>query len=46
MNTASAKPDSVSMVNSTPEAPMSERTMRWMPADSATTEWSKLLCTR
>ena len=36
MNTASGKPDSVSMVNMTPEAPTSERTIRCTPADSAT----------
>ena len=28
-------PDSVSIVNITPEAPMSERTICWTPADSA-----------
>ena len=40
MNTASRKPESVSSVNITPLAPRSERTMRWMPADNATWEWS------
>ncbi|CKS01865.1 Uncharacterised protein [Mycobacterium tuberculosis] len=46
MNTTSSKPDSVSMVNMTPAAPRSERTMRCTPADSATTSCSKPLCTR
>ena len=46
MNTASVKPDSVSMVNMTPDAPMSERTIRCTPADSATASWSKSWCTR
>ncbi len=41
MKTASLKPVSVSMVNITPEAPTSERTMRWMPAESATSECVK-----
>ncbi len=36
MNTTSSKPDSVSMVNITPAAPRSLRTMRCTPADSAT----------
>ena len=40
MNTASAKPDSVSMVNMTPEAPMSERTICCTPADRATASCS------
>ncbi len=38
MNTTSRKPESVSSVNMTPLAPMSLRTMYWMPADSATSE--------
>jgi hypothetical protein len=36
MNTASLNPDSVSMVNITPDAPRSDRTIRWTPADKAT----------
>ena len=40
MKTTSWKPDSVSMVNITPALPLSERTMRWMPADSATSAWA------
>src|SRR5215212_4311295 len=35
MKTASLKPDSVSIVNITPEAPMSERTICCTPADRA-----------
>ncbi len=46
MNTTSGKPDSVSMVNMTPAAPRSLRTMRCTPADSATCACSKPLCTR
>ncbi len=46
MKTASEKPDSVSMVNITPEAPMSERTIFCTPADRATASWSKAWCTR
>ena len=46
MNTASSKPDSVSIVNITPEAPMSERTICCTPAESATASWSKSWCTR
>lgn len=46
MNTASLKPDSVSIVNITPAAPTSERTMRCTPADSATSACVKPLCTR
>ena len=46
MSTASVKPDSVSMLNITPEAPTSLRTMRCTPADSATSSWAKPLCTR
>ncbi len=41
MNTASSNPDSVSMVNMTPEAPMSERTIFCTPADRATASCSK-----
>ena len=33
MNTTWSKPDSVSSVNMTPEAPRSLRTIRWTPAD-------------
>lgn len=40
MNTASSNPDSVSTVNMTPAAPTSERTIFWMPADSATSSCS------
>jgi hypothetical protein len=36
MNTTSEKPDSVSIVNMTPLAPRSLRTMRWMPAEAST----------
>ena len=43
MKTASGKPDSVSIVNITPELPRSLRTMRWMPADSATPACAKPL---
>ena len=46
MNTASVKPDSVSIVNITPDAPTSERTIRCTPADSATSSCSKPWCTR
>ena len=46
MKTTSVKPDSVSMVNITPAAPRSERTMRCTPADSATSACAKPLCTR
>ncbi len=46
MKTASANPDSVSIVNITPELARSLRTMRWMPADSATPACAKPLCTR
>ena len=46
MNTTSSKPDSVSMVNMTPLAPRSLRTMRWMPAERATSAWAKPWCTR
>ncbi len=46
MNTTWSKPDSVSMVNITPLEPESERTMRWMPQESATSAWAKPLCTR
>ena len=46
MKTASVKPDSVSMVNSTPEAPMSDRTICCTPADRATVSCSKRWCTR
>ena len=46
MKTASSKPDSVSMVNMTPEEPMSERTIFCTPADSDTASWSKPWCTR
>ena len=46
MNTASRKPDSVSSVNMTPAAPVSERTMRCTPAESATLACTKPLCTR
>ena len=41
MRITSRKPDSVSRVNMTPAAPLSERTMRWMPADRATISWAK-----
>jgi hypothetical protein len=41
MNTTSSKPDSVSMVNITPAAPKSERTIRCTPADKATSAWAK-----
>ena len=41
MNTAWSKPDSVSTVNMTPLAPMSERTIFCTPALSATEAWSK-----
>ena len=34
------------LVNMTPAAPRSERTMRWTPADKATSAWAKPLCTR
>ena len=46
MNTARSNPDSVSTVNSTPEAPTSDRTIRWTPAERATSWWSKPWCTR
>ena len=46
MNTASVNPDSVSMVNITPEAPTSERTIRCTPAESATSAWVKPWWTR
>ena len=46
MNTASGNPDSVSIVNMTPELARSLRTIRWMPADSATSPCAKPLCTR
>ncbi len=36
MKTTWSNPDSVSIVNITPDAPRSLRTMRWTPADSAT----------
>ena len=36
MNTTWSNPDSVSIVNMTPAAPRSLRTMRWMPTESAT----------
>jgi len=39
-NTTSSKPDSVSILNMTPEADLSERTIRWIPADKATPRWS------
>ena len=41
--TTSRKPDSVSSVNMTPAAPVSERTMRCTPADKATSAWSEAL---
>jgi phosphoenolpyruvate synthase/pyruvate phosphate dikinase len=41
LRTTSRKPDSVSSVNITPAAPVSERTIRWTPAESATMSWSK-----
>lgn len=41
MKTASLKPVSVSMVNMTPDAPTSERTIRCTPAESATSECVK-----
>ena len=40
MKTASLNPDSVSMVNITPEAARSERTIRWIPAERATCSWA------
>jgi len=46
MKTASVKPDSVSIVNITPEEPMSERTMRCTPAEMPTASWAKSWCTR
>ena len=46
MNTTSSKPDSVSSVNMTPEAPRSLRTIRWTPADSATSAWANPWWTR
>jgi hypothetical protein len=46
MNTTSRKPDSVSMVNMTPAAPMSLRTMRWTPAEIDTSACENPLCTR
>jgi hypothetical protein len=45
-NTASVNPDSVSMVNITPDAPTSDRTIRCTPADNATWSWSNPWCTR
>ena len=36
MNTTSENPDSVSMVNNTPLAPTSLRTILWIPADRDT----------
>ncbi len=41
MNTASRKPDSVSMENITPDDEMSERTIFMMAIDSETLNWSK-----
>ena len=46
MNTASSNPDSVSIVNITPDAPTSERTIRCTPTDSATVSCSKPWWTR
>ena len=40
MKTASVKPDSVSIVNITPDAPRSDRTIRCTPAESATCSWA------
>ena len=46
MKTASLNPDSVSMVNITPDAARSERTIRCTPADSATCSWANPWWTR
>ena len=46
MNTTPSNPDSVSSVNMTPLAPVPACTMRWIPAESATSAWMKPLCTR
>ena len=46
MNTASSKPDSVSIVNITPEEPTSERTIRCTPAEMPTSPCSNPWCTR
>ncbi len=46
MKTTSRKPDSVSIVNATPAAPRSLRTMRCTPAEIDTSAWEKPLCTR
>jgi len=46
METTSRKPDSVSRVNSTPEAPTSERTISCTPADRNTSSCLKPWCTR
>ena len=39
-----SKPFSVSMENSTPEPPLSDRTKPWTPIEKATVEWSKPFC--
>ena len=41
MNTASRKPDSVSMENITPDEEISERTIFITPIDRETLKWSK-----
>ena len=46
MKTTWSKPDSVSSVNMTPAAPRSLRTMRWTPADNATSACANPLWTR
>ena len=46
MTAARGKPESVSMENITPEAPTSERTIRWTPIERATSMWSKPLTSR
>ncbi len=46
MNTTPSNPDSVSIVNITPDEPRSLRTIRWMPADSATSPCANPLWTR
>ena len=43
---ARGKPESVSIENITPEAPMSERTIRCTPMERATSRWSKPFTSR